>query len=456
MAILMLLGFSEEEAIERINQMADGYAEDSPADDPKQPEEKLEATEEVPFDAEEIVQGDMPLDEKLDELDAEIEKYERQWEELEETLDEKDIPAARQEYDDYIDYVESMKDEAEYVEFEREFQEAVQTAAVEAKNQWIETQKADLVNTKEQISVLEAHIEGYGGSGYDTSEAERQLETFRERERELTSTLADENVDFNYTATEREPIGPSRTISKGMAEIEAERQRVMNEIKREQVMRKKKQIMRETIDEHRRTADAYLEEAATHDTLLTGAETIVAGADVSVEVMSNFTGPAGKAINTGYKATKNIATGATEAYLDPDNAASHLGTGVIKAVGDVAKHKIAAGSSGLKVVDKFKRLGIDISPEMGTKILQEGVTVVVDTSTGAVKGLMSSDGVLLGGAKGFGKGLADSALNVPGNMGLDKLGDSAVSKVAKGVGTYGLDQTKNYAKGESVIFSDWS
>jgi len=440
------MGWTEEEAYEKLNQLGQ-QNEQSANKSSKQPEVEVSSPES-------IVASDLPLAEKLEKLQAEIDKYEQQWQEHKQTLDTEDVSKAREEYQEYIDYVESMKQEAEYVDFERQFEQALKKAAQESKGQWIESQKHDLVNIKEQISVLEAHIEGYGSAGLDVNEAKRQLESYKQREKEVKATLEKEKVAFEYEATPRAPIGPSVVIAEKMQEIERDYQEAMTAIEKERVLQKKREIMEKMQAEYQKQAKAYEQESKTHDKLLTAAETIVSGADMAIEILSLFTGKPGELVKTGYKAVKNIASGAAEAYVDPDNAMSHIGTGIVKGAGDIIKDNISPGAQA-KVIQKFKRLGIPLTPDGAKKVIQQGVTIAVDTSTGAIKGLSTPDGMILGGLKGAGKGFIDSALDVPGNLGLDKLPDSGIGKVVKGVGSYALDQTKNFAKGESVIYSDW-
>lgn len=446
-AIISALGLSSAMAA---SDAADGFSEENQSKGLSGPDRD--------FDPDELIQSDLDYEDKVSRLDEEISAYEKEWQETKETLDDRDYEDVKKQYEEYIDYLSDKKEEAGVVEFERQVEALNKEAEKEYKNEWIQRQKDDLKNTRDQIEMIEATIKGYGGENYDISQAKSQLEMYKSKEKDLSKTLKKEGIDFDYQAPEREPIGPSQVISDKMKEIDRAYEKAMKAIENEKKDRKKKEIIRRNMDAWRESSKASLKYSNTADNYLKTAEVVQTGADIGVDALEKVTGPAGKTIKKVYVASKGVAGGLGEAYADPANASTHIAKGIVKGGGDLAK--TFAGDA-----DK--------------KLLEEGIGLVSEVSQGAIDSYQKGESVV----KGMGKGVKNTLVDVIVDRGMGKIlpdnareidfgeytGKEIYNGIVKGNPTIkdflkenfkesiknnAINQGKNIPKGQGFIFDD--
>lgn len=408
------------------------------------------------FDPDEFIHSDIGYGSKVAQLDHEIGEYQKEWEETKDTLEGADYEETKKEYDDYIKHLSDKKEEAGHIEFEKQLDILAKEAEIEHKSEWLDRRKDDLKNTRDQIEMIEASIKGYGTAGYDISEAKSQLEVYKGREKDLTKTLTEEGVDYKYEAKKREPIGPSKSIAASLKEVDAIYDKVFEDLKNKKIDRKKKEIIKRNMNAWRAEGRAYTKFGNLSDKYLKRAEAIQAAADVGVDALEKVTGPAGKTIKKIYVGTKAVATGTTEAYLDPANAGSHMAKGLVKGAGDVAK---------------------EYFPD--NQLAKDGIGFVSEATQGAIdshqKGKSITSGVVSGMKKATidavvdrvtGKFLPDSSsgLNIGEYTGKEIFkatikGNPTVKNIIRdtfkdALKNNAINQGKNIPKGDGFIFGD--
>ena len=409
------------------------------------------------FDPDAWINSDADYGEKLKKLDQEISEYEKEWNETKDTLEGDDYEKAKQQYGEYIEHLKGKKEEAEMIEFEKELEKIAKEAEQEYKQTWIDERKKDLANAREQIEMIEATIRGYGSSGYDIEEAKRQLKMYKDREKDLDKTLKKEGVDYDYKAKPREDIGPSKSVGELIKKVDDKYEAFLEQLKKEKNDRRKKEILRERMEARQEESDGYMECADHMDRNLKRAEVVQTAADIGVDVLEKVTGPAGKTIKKVYVGGKALATGGTEAYLDPENAGSHLAKATVKAAGDVAKEftDTQIVKDGITIVSEVTQGGIDsyqkgedISTGMAKGTFKAGIDIVVDR---AVKKYLP-DGSLpnLDFGDYGGKEVVKSMVKgnpILRNVFKDAFKDSLKNNAA--------NHGKNLPKGEGFVLSDW-
>lgn len=420
--------------------------------------EKPDVSQEGPdrdFDPEGFVNSDIDYNEKLDRIDKEIDQYEKEWESIKDSLDKEDYDQVKKEYEEYIDYLKGTRAQAEGIEFEKQIEKIAQEAEKEYKDQWIDERKKDLENTREQIEFINASIKGYKEAGYDTKEAERQLDIYKEREKELDNTLKSEGIEHNYKAKERDDIGPSKSVAELVAKVDEQYNKILEDIKKEKIDRKKKEIIERNIEALRAESAEYMKFAGTADKYLKTAEAVQSAADIGVDALEKVTGPAGKVIKKAYVGGKGLGSGVGEAMADPSNAASHIIKGTVKGAGDLAK----------EFTD--------------SQLIKDGINIASETVQGGIdsyqKGESLADG-LMGGIKKAGIEIAGDRLAdkfLPNTARDIDFGSYSGSEIYKGVVAGNptikefikdsvkdslknntLGQVKNLPKGEGFIFGD--
>ncbi len=177
--------------------------------------------------------------------------------------------------------------------------------------------------------------------------------------------------------------------------------------------------------------------------------------DAGVDALEKVTGPAGKTIKKIYVGTKAVATGSTEAYLDPANAASHITKGVIKGAGDVAK--------------EFTK----------NQLVKDGIGFVSEASQGAVDSYQKGKSITSGVISGIKKATIDAVVDraagkfLPDSCGDIHLGEYTGKEILKATikgnptvknilrDTFkdafknnAINQGKNIPKGDGFIFGD--
>ncbi len=409
------------------------------------------------FNPDEWIKGDADLEEKLGKLDREIAEYEKEWLETKDTLEGEDYEKTESQYQEYIEHLKSKKEEAEVIEFEHELEKIAKEAEEEYRQTWIDERKKDLENAREQIEMIEATLRGYGRAGYEVSEAKRQLEMYKQRERDLDKTLKKEGIDHDYEARPREDIGPSKSVGELIKKVDDQYEDFLKQLKKEKNDRRKKEILRERMEARQEESEGYMECADHMDRNLKRAEIIQTGADIGVDVLEKVTGPAGKTIKKVYVGGKALATGGTEAYLDPENAGSHLAKATVKAAGDVAKEftDTQIVKDGIAIVSEVTQGGIDsyqkgedISTGMAKGTLKAGVDIVVDRAVSKYL----PDGSLpnLDFGDHTGKNIVKSLINkdpVIRTILKDGIKDAMKNNAS--------NQLKNIPKGDGFVFGDW-
>jgi len=408
------------------------------------------------FDPESFIRSDEDYDKKINKLDREIAEYEKEWQEVKGTYEGKDYIEKEQEYKEYIEYLKSKKDEAESIEFQRQVEKLTQEAEAEYKAEWIEQRKGDLKNVREQIEFIEASIRGYGKAGYEISEAKRQLEMYKNWERDLDNTLKKEGVEYNYKAKEREDIGPSKSVAELIEKVDNKYKKVLEDLKKEKIDRKKKAIIERNIEAWREESREYLKYANTADKYLKTAEVVQTAADVGVDALEKITGPAGKTIKKVYVGGKGLAGGLGEAWADPENASSHIAKGIIKGAGDVAKEftenqniKDAIGftsevSQG--AITSYQK-GEDITKGIKSGLQKAAIDAGVDRT---MNKLLPNTGRDIDFGKYSAKEIFKGA--VGGNPTIkDFIKDSMKDSIKNN----SINQMKNLPKGEGFVFGDW-
>lgn len=404
----------------------------------------------------EIINSENSYESKISQLENEIDAYEKEWASTKDTLEGEDYEKTKSEYEAYIKYLGEKKIEAGEIEFEKQVEKIAKEAEAEYKNEWVERQKDDLKNAREQIEMIEATIKGYGGAGYNVSEAESQLEMYKAKERDLDKTLQKEGVDYNYQANKREPIGPSKSVAEKIKEVDEKYDKMLEDLRKEKIDRKKKAIIERNMEAWREESKAYAKYANTADNYLKTAEAVQTGADIGVDVLEKVTGPAGKTIKKAYVAAKGAAGGLGEAYADPANASSHIAKGIIKGAGDLAK----------EFTDN--------------QLVKDGIGLASETSQGAVESYQKGEPIATGIEKGLKKAAVDIVVDrltnkvLPNSARDIDFGSYTGKEVFKGVVNGNptikefikdsvkdslknnvINQAKNLPKGEGFILSDF-
>lgn len=407
------------------------------------------------FDPESFAVSEADYETKQNKFAKEIEEYKKEWESTKDTLEGEDYEKTKQQYEEYIGYLENKKQEAENFEFQKQLEKIAQEAEQEYKQTWIEERKKDLENAREQIEFIGACINGYGKAGYEVEEAQRQLEMYKAKERDLDNALKKEGVEHNYQAKEREDIGPSKSVAELVKKVNEKYDKILEDLRKEKMDRKKKEIIERNIQAIKEESKAYMKFSNTADNYLKTAEAVQTAADIGVDALEKVTGPAGKVIKKAYVAGKGVGGGVGEAWADPENATSHIIKGSIKGAGDLAKEftdnqKI---KDGINIVSETAQGAIDSyqkgeSPTEGIKkgLLKAGVEAVGDRLT---------DKFLPNSARDidFGKYTGKEILKgvTGGNPTIKEfLKDSIKDSIKNNT----INHVKNLPKGEGFVFGD--
>lgn len=442
-----------------------------------------------------LASEDQKLDATAQKMQGEIDKYTQQWQDAQQGVDPKDPGYAdfKKQYDDYIDYVKSQLDQVRAQQYEIQVAEAQEQIAQESRSGWVKQQQEDLVQVMEQKSFLEAVSRGYGkDKNYDISSVQDRLNQLNQREQDLKNTLKQNSAEIDYTPRDRGEIGPDPEMARINREYKLKQQQLQEQIKAEKAARDK--VKRAQLEKEQEWLEKDMvtqnRRATFWNVMTKAAETTQVVADVGVDVLSNVTGPIGKTIKTCYTGLKPLAGGFGEGMVKSDminniNKDGMKGFWDSMKSQDMGKSLVKGGVSGLSDIAKDKIGGIDkygkplqniytIGSEAGKSMLDsalDGKTGAQDLVkaglSGAAKGSLDvsvnviTDHVLPAGAD-MPEGMDWSDINVKNfvnsvkssnpltvrNLGREALGNSLKSA--------GIDQAKNFIKGDDVIYSGWN
>lgn len=409
------------------------------------------------------------LDREGQKISAEIEKYTQQWGKAQQGADPSDPGYAglKKQYDDYVDYLKASLKQVEARKYEIQVAQAEEKIAQESRGAWVKQQQQDLVQVTEQKAFLQAVAKGYGKhSDYDISRVQEQLKQLEGREKELHKTLKANDAEIAYTPRDRGEIGPDPELvrinqqhKQQMAELkqQAAEAQAKRDAQAHAELEKKMQAL-----EH--DAQVRAQQAAFWGALTKGAEATQVVSDVSIDILSNVTGPYGKTIKTCYTGLKNVGAGVGEGLAGGDMAKNIL-KGAVGGLSDIAKDKIG---------DKFGKSAqqiYTIASEGGKSALDAGLQgknlqeIVKSGVAGAAKGSLDvatgaiTDAILPG--NDLPKGLDWSDIKVSTLIkSVKQKNPLTVTHISRDALTEGLkgaakDQMKNFVKGEDVIFKGW-
>jgi len=273
----------------------------------------------------------------------------------------------------------------------------------------------------------------------------------------LDKALKKEGVKHDYKAREREDIGPSKSVGELIKKVDDKYDKILQQLKKEKMDRKKKEIIERNIEAIREESKAYMKYADVSDDLLKKAEVVQTAADIGVDALEKVTGPAGKTIKKCYVAGKALGAGGMEAYMDPDNAASHMAKATVKAAGDVGKEFTDSQilKDGITIVSEVTQGGIEsyqkgesYSTGMGKGAFKSGIDIVVDRAVN--KFLPDKSLPNLDFGERTGKEIVKSLIAkdpIIQNIVKDGIKDSLKNN--------SFNHLKNLPKGDGFIFSDW-
>ena len=401
-------------------------------------------------------------------IKAEMDQYNQQWQDAQQGLDPKDPGFAdfKKKYDDYQDYLKSQLEQVNAQQFEIKAAQAQEQIAQESKNSWVKQQQEDLVQVMEQKSFLEAVAKGYGANkDYDISKVQSQLDQLAQREGALRNTLKDNKAEIDYTPRDRQPIGPDPELArinseykKKMADLQAQaddQKAIRTQADRDALAAKMKRLEAD--------AQTQASRASFWNVMTKAAETTQVVSDISIDVLSNVTGPYGKTVKTCYTGLKGLAGGVGEGLAN-GKMSQNIVKGGLSGLSDIAKDKI--GDKFGKAAQGIYTIGSEAGKSAVESVL-DGKTSAKDLVkaglTGATKGTLDvvtgavTDKLLPG--KDLPSGLDWSSINAKTfvnsvkasnpltvqNIGRDAIGNGIKSAVG--------DQVKNLVKGENVIYS---
>jgi hypothetical protein len=349
------------------------------------------------------------LNAQADKIKAEMDAYDKQWQDAKQGVDPKDPGYAdfKKKYDDYQDYLKGQLDDVGAQINEIHAAQIQEQIAKDSKNDWIKQRQEDLVQVSEQKAFLEAVAKGYGGhEGYNVDEVNARLKQLNEREGELRGVLKENDAEINYTPKQRDPIGPDPAMEKMQAEYRAKQQALQQEINAAQVQRKAEKLADLKKEQAWLEKDAAnkANKAAFWNFMTKSAEVTQVGADIGVDILSKVTGPAGQTIKTAYTGLKGVAGGVGEGLANGDMSKNVL-KGAVGGLSDIIKDKVGG--------DYVKgKLG-----ETGTKIAQGAYTIGSEAGKGALEAGLDGKDIVDGAIGGAAKGTIDVGVSA----GFDKL-----------------------------------
>lgn len=404
-------------------------------------------------------------------LQAEIDKYNTQWKDAQQGADPKDPGYAdlKKQYEDYVDYLKGQLDQVKAKQYEIEAAKAEEQIAKDSRNTWVKQQQEDLVQIMEQKSFLEAVAKGYGkNQDYDVTKVQDRLQQLNQREQDLKKTLMQNNAEINYTARERDPIGPDPEMDRLNRDYKDKKQKLQDQMDAEKSARdatRKTELAKE-MKWLEKDMETQAKRASFWNVMTKAAETTQVVADVGVDILSNVTGPYGKTVKTCYTGLKGLAGGIGEGLANGDMS-KNIVKGGLSGLSDIVKDKV--GNKFGKAAQNIYTIGSESGKSMVETVL-DGKTSAKDLVkaglTGASKGSLDvaisviSDNVLPGGAE-MPEGLDWSGVNVKtfinsvkssNPLTVRNLGREAIGNSIHGAG---VDQAKNFIKGDNVIFGGW-
>lgn len=438
---------------------------------------------------------DKRLADTANKFQKEIDAYNQQWQDAQKGADPNDPGYAdmKKRYEDYTDYIKSQLDEVKAQQYRIEVARVQEQIAKDSRSSWIKQQQEDLVQVKEQKSFLEAVSKGYGkNKDYDISRIKTQLDQLNQREVSISGTLKANNAEIDYIPRNRGEIGPDPEMARINSEYKEKMRKLQDEIdtrKGQEFEAKRRQLEK---DQARLEQDMVNQgaKASFWNVMTKAAETTQVVSDIGVDVLSNLTGPAGKTIKTLYTGIKGVAGGVGEGLANNQDNIRDLLTKNLSAEQkakiyaemqkgmskEVAKGALGGLSDVIKdkVGDKLGKAAQNIygiGSEAGKSMFESGLDGKTSTAdmikaglSGAAKGSLDAagnviaDGILPGG-KDMPTGLDWQDVNV-GNfinsvksnnpLTVRNIGRDAIGNSLQG---FGVDQAKNFIKGDNVIYS---
>jgi len=323
------------------------------------------------------------------ELHREIEHYEREWEDLQRTLDPDDpsYDEARREYEDYIDYLENQR---EWQEYERHLEDVArreQAMREQAQETWLNGRQEDLREVMEQRSMVEAVRDGYGREGFDVGEHDRRIEQLNRRERELRDLLRDYDADIDHTPRQRDPIGPSDEMIEARRERE-ELLRQQREAEEAAIQARREEIARE-VQRAAEEFERHSNSARRWDYLTRFTELVKAGADIGVDVLATVTGPAGQKVRTAYMGLSEVGQGVGESMAEGGNVVDNVGRGLLRGGDKIVRDRLGNKDRYGRYTGHIYNVGSD-AVQGGYTAHREGESVLDGAMGGAGQGILDA------------------------------------------------------------------
>jgi phosphopantetheine adenylyltransferase len=410
------------------------------------------------------------LNAQATKIQDEINQYQKQWQEAQQGIDpnDPDYTNLKKQYDDYQDYLKNQLDDVSSQLDEIQATRIQEQIAQQSRNSWIERQQQDLVQVAEQKSFLEAVAAGYGAhQGYDIARVNRQIADLTNREKELRNILKSNNAEINYTARTRDPIGPDKDSIKLNEQYRAQKE----------ALQRQAEAAKKANDSKRRAElekqQAWLEKdmqnqaskAAFWNFMTKAAETTQVVADVSIDVLSKVTGPAGQSVKLCYLGLKGVGSGVGEGLAGGDMAKNVL-KGAVGGLSDIVKDKIG-GKFGTAVQNIYT-IGSEAGKGALDAALKDGATwddVYKGAFTGGMKGTIDvgmstiMDGILPPGQMPDGLDWSDintktfiNSIKSNNPLTVRNLGRESLTEGLIGAGK---GQITNYIKGDQIPVTEW-
>ncbi|MCL7413994.1 MAG: hypothetical protein M8353_10345, partial [ANME-2 cluster archaeon] len=120
------------------------------------------------------------------------------------------------------------------------------------------------------------------------------------------------------------------------------------EADRQEAIEKRKEELRKNMEESQKEMDRQNARIEFFGNLVSILSVVEKTADVSIDVLSTLTGPAGQAVKTAYTVTKDVTKNMSESYVKGES----MVTGALKGAGEAAVD-ITLDKFGGALVDKF-------------------------------------------------------------------------------------------------------
>jgi len=312
-----------------------------------------------------LIDDNLDYDDKINKIENEINNYNAEWESIKDSLAEEDYDQVKSEYDNYIQYLNDVKDACGTFENEKILEQEMNDYANQYAADWENGRKNDIINVKNDIAEIKATISGYQANSIDTAELEGQLQQLQGYEQDLESMFEDENIEFTYTAPDMDPIPPSPEM---IAIQQAHDQKMQQLLQQAAANEQRKDEIRAQMIQNAKDYQMELENAGFWGKATFIAEVISGAADMAVDVLATLTGPAGAVIKVKYEFVKNLGVTTTDVAWDPNNASQHLLKGSVKITTDLIKSRVQFPDG---VNKKFFEYAVDMTNDMSATVIDE-------------------------------------------------------------------------------------